>query len=90
MANKPVQFHEEASSDLMSAFDWYFVRHNVDDAIGKIAESPSRWPLGELGTRKLVLAAFPFAVIDRETATSIQIVRVAHAGPRPGFWRNRF
>lgn len=74
MANKPVQFHEEAAVDMESAFEWYFVRsewaaarflHVLDEGVRNIAESPTRWPVADLGTRKYLLETFPFALFYR-------------------------
>ena len=98
MANKPVQFHEAASIDMESAFEWYFARsewaaakflHAVDDGVRNIAESPTRWPLADSGMRKYLLETFPFALFYRELSSAIQIIAVAHTSRRPGFWRGR-
>ncbi|MBS1839994.1 MAG: type II toxin-antitoxin system RelE/ParE family toxin [Acidobacteria bacterium] len=98
MAIRAVQFHEEASTDVESAFEWYFARSEwaaarflqaVDDGIREIAESPDRWPLADFGARKYLVVRFPFAVFYREFSSAIQIIAVAHASRRPGFWRGR-
>jgi plasmid stabilization system protein ParE len=55
MADKAVEFHEEASAEYQEAFDWYFTRsqpsaskfaNELGQAIGMIAEAPQRWPAG--------------------------------------------
>ena len=98
MANKPVQFHEEASTDIEAAFEWYFVRGEwaaarflqaMDEGVRNIAESPARWPLADSGTRKYLLGTFPFALIYRELSSCVQIIAVAHTSRRPGFWTGR-
>ncbi len=98
MANKPVQFHEEASVDMESAFEWYFLRSEwaaarfleaVEKGIRSIAESPARWPVADLSTRKYLLETFPFALFYRESSSAIQIIAIAHTSRRPGFWRGR-
>lgn len=98
MANKPVQFHEEAAADIEAAFEWYFVRsewaaarflQTLDEGVRNIAESPTRWPVADSGTRKYLLETFPFGLFYRELPSSIQIIAVAHSSRRPGYWRGR-
>ena len=98
MANKRVEFHEEASFELETAFDWYLERSesaaakflaDLNSAIANVAEAPHRWSLGSHGTQKFLLRGFPFAVIYRELPSTIQVLAVAHGHRRPGYWRNR-
>lgn len=98
MGNKAVEFHEEASEEYESAFDWYLERNEtvawhfaveVDLAIEAISEAPQRWPEGIYGTRKLLLRRFPFVVIYRELPSVIQILAVAHGSRKPGYWKSR-
>ncbi|HKN74343.1 MAG TPA: type II toxin-antitoxin system RelE/ParE family toxin [Candidatus Acidoferrum sp.] len=98
MANKKVEFHEEADVELDAAFNWYLERSesaaakflaDIDSAIANITETPDRWPAGIHGTRKFLLRRFPFAVVYREIPTSIQVVAVAHGYRRPAYWRKR-
>lgn len=98
MAAKALQIHPDALDELKSALGWYSERSKtaafnfiaeIDQAIDNIAESPSRWPQGEYGTRKFTLRRFPFAIIYRETETSIQIVAIAHGRRQPGYWKKR-
>lgn len=37
----------------------------------------------------MVLRGFPFLLIYRETAASVEILAVAHGRRRPGYWRDR-
>jgi plasmid stabilization system protein ParE len=98
MANKKVEFHEAASLELDSAFDWYLERSEsaaarflveLNAAISNVAEAPHRWPSGSRGTQKFLLRGFPFAVIYRDLSSSIQVLAAAHGHRRPGYWRNR-
>lgn len=98
MADKAVEFHEEASAEYEEAFDWYFTRsqlsaakfaNELGQAIGMIAEVPQRWPASLYGTRKFLLHRFPFAVVYREISSAIQVLAVAHCHRRPGYWRTR-
>jgi toxin ParE1/3/4 len=98
MAAKSVEFHEEASAEFEEAFDWYLARHQStasnfstepSEAIDMIAVGPQRWPRRLHGTRKFLLHRFPFAVVYRELPSVIQVLAVAHAHRRPGYWKNR-
>jgi len=98
MGAKQLDIHPAALEELKSALDWYLERSEtaannfaveLDAAIDLVVNSPKRWPTGEHGTRKFVLQRFPFAVIYRETKTSIQVLAIAHGHRRPGYWKSR-
>src|SRR5947209_11402593 len=98
MTNKEVEFHEAAITEYEAALDWYMERsvaagaksaEEVGRAIIKIAEARQRWPAGKLGTRRSLLARFPFAIVYRELPAIIQVLAVAHGHRRPGYWKNR-
>ena len=93
-----VSFHEEASAEFESAFEWYYLRsefvasrfaEEVSNAITMISEAPKRWPIAARGTRKCLLQHFPFAIVYRELPSGIQILAVAHGLRRPGYWKKR-
>ena len=41
------------------------------------------------GTRRLFLDRFPYFVVFRETAKELQVIAIAHAKRRPGYWKKR-
>ncbi len=93
-----VRLHPGARAELLAARKWYHERsplsatafaHAVDSAVVQIAEAPTRYPLAEHGTRKLVLQRFPFNIFYRSDETQIVIVAVAHQKRRPGYWSDR-
>jgi len=94
-----IEFHEEAGTEYDAAFDWYSQRNpdaavkfdrEVDRAIEEILKAPQRWAMGPYGTRRFLLRRFPFILIYRERASgNVQIIAVAHASRRPGFWKKR-
>ena len=98
MAAREVEFHEEAAAEFKEAFLWYH-EHDATVAadfadelihsVRTIAEAPQRWPLHVAGTRKLLLHRFPFVIVYRDYEAVIQILAVAHAKRRPGYWLNR-
>ena len=98
MASKQVEFHEAASLEYESTFEWYLERSELaaakfademNRAIAKIAEAPQRWPVDRQGTRRFFLSRFPFSIVCRELPTAIQILAVAHGHRRPGYWKKR-
>lgn len=94
-----VEFHDEAGSEYDAAFDWYFQRSpdaalkfdgEVDRAIEEILKAPRRWAIGPYRTRRFLLRRFPFILIYQERSSgNIQIIAVAHASRKPGFWKKR-
>lgn len=98
MAQRSVEFHPEAVYEARSAREWYQTQNQavsdafvaeIDHAIEQIREAPTRWPVYLHGTRRYLLGRFPYFVVYREYESRIQVVAVAHARRRPGYWRER-
>ncbi len=95
---KPVKFHPQAGRELAESVDFYNDRvpglgneffMTVKLASHQIQNDPLRGPLRPDGTRKVTLPRFPYAVVYRDQPERIEIVAVAHAARRPGYWQNR-
>jgi plasmid stabilization system protein ParE len=95
--NPPV-FHPEAADEVRAAVSWYGDRSSraaaeflgeLDEALGKIRQSPERWRRVLGPWRRYVLRRFPFLIIYRETSHGIEVVAIAHGRPGPGYWRSR-
>jgi hypothetical protein len=93
-----VRFHSEALAELVEAMDWYGLRsHHAKEsfldefelAVARIREAPLRWPTYLLGTRKVRLRRFPFALVYDVGVDVAHVVAVAHLHRRPGYWRGR-
>jgi plasmid stabilization system protein ParE len=94
-----VKFHPEARADLREGKAFYRHRsplaavaftREIDAAVSRIAEAPSRYPDGEHGTREFILPwRFPYTVVYRVTENLIVIVAVAHQSKEPGYWHHR-
>ena len=94
-----VKFHPEARADLREGNAFY--RHRspiaavafadtIDASIKKIAESPFIYPMGEHGTRELVLPRrFPYTIVYQVTKDVIVIVAIAHHSRLKGYWQSR-
>ena len=93
-----VSFHPEARAELREARTWYYERsplsatafaHPIGNAVSRILEAPTQYPLAEYGTRKLILQRFPFNIFYLPGESEIVIVAVAHQKRRPGYWSTR-
>jgi plasmid stabilization system protein ParE len=94
-----VKFHPEARVDLKEAKAFYRHRsplaavafaQEIDAAIARIAEASTRYPVGEHGTRELVLPwRFPYTIVYRIRVRLIVVIAVAHHSREPGYWRRR-
>jgi plasmid stabilization system protein ParE len=98
VASRRLRFNPLAEAELQDAASWYeervgglgarfiaAVRHRT----GEIVESPHRWPTNR-GTRRVLVGAYPFAIIYREISNGeIEIVAVAHLKRRPDYWTQR-
>jgi plasmid stabilization system protein ParE len=98
MAGKPVAFHPEALAEAQAAIAWYRERSvlaanafitELGKAVDAVYDAPQRWPLYLGETRRFPLRRFPFWVIYREKPQAIEVLAVAHARRRPGYWRAR-
>jgi toxin ParE1/3/4 len=98
MVAKALEIHPAALAELGSAVGWYLKRNQtaavkfsdeVDRAMDLIIESPTRWPIGEHGTRRVVLRRFPFAIIYREKQSAVQVLAIAHGHRQPNYWKER-
>lgn len=90
--------HPEAIAEARAAREWYEIRNaevaeafmaELDRAIERIEETPRRWPPYLAGTRRYLLHRFPFFVVFREAEDRVQVLAVAHARRRPGYWLAR-
>jgi plasmid stabilization system protein ParE len=93
-----VSFHPDAFREVEEAQAWYEERsmlaasaflHELSLALRRLRESPQRYPVGPVGTRRVLLDRFPFTIYFRNTEDVVIIVAVAHQKRRPGYWANR-
>ncbi|MBI4870923.1 MAG: type II toxin-antitoxin system RelE/ParE family toxin [Candidatus Riflebacteria bacterium] len=92
------RFHPEAVEEAVAATDWYRERSpasalafaaELERAVEAIFQAPENWSQHLLSTRRFLLRRFPFAVVYRMGPRGIEIIAVAHAKRRPGYWRSR-
>lgn len=98
MAQGLVDLHPEAIAEAQAAYRWYRNRNEtaaeaflaeLDRAVEFISEGPMRWPVHIHGTRRFLLRRFPFGVVYRQVGEAVQVVAVAHARRKPGYWKDR-
>jgi toxin ParE1/3/4 len=95
MANKALEFHPEARAEARVSLLWYRRRSvrtgeaflaELDQAIETILQAPDRWSLDASGYRRFRLRRFPFVIVYGDKPATVQIIAIAHASRRPGYW----
>lgn len=98
MPHFAVEVHPLAAEEAEAAERWYRERNEaasgrfrreLDRAVDLIAERPEAGSLYIGNSRRVLLRRFPFFVVYRVLSERVQIVAVAHARRRPGYWRER-
>lgn len=94
----PLEIHPAAIAEAQKAYRWYRLRSTtaanrfqvaLDGAMLYISESPLRGTDYIQGTRYRLLRRFPYLIVYRELTDRLQVIAVAHARQRPGYWRHR-
>jgi len=95
---KPLKYHPAAWREIKAAHAWYFSKsaqaadgfyEELLPALDRVHEQPGLYPSHLYGTQRAVLDRYPFSIVYRELLHEIQIVAVAHAKRRPGYWTIR-
>jgi toxin ParE1/3/4 len=98
MSQFAVEFHPLAADEAEAAERWYRERNEtaaarfrreLDSAVDRIAERPEAGAPYLESSRRILLHRFPFFIVYRFRQARIEIVAVAHARRRPGYWRER-
>jgi plasmid stabilization system protein ParE len=91
-------WHEDAEEEYVSAAVYYERQvdglgerflEQIEATLARVMAAPLRPRFFENGFRRLRVDRFPYAVIYRVKADAVQILAVAHAKRRPGYWRER-
>jgi toxin ParE1/3/4 len=95
---KPYSFHPEAEAEADEAFEHYWTKSTAaafgfDEELRKAYRTLSIHPLTCApylhGTRRAFLHRYPYSVVFRERLHDIQVIAIAHAKRRPGYWARR-
>jgi toxin ParE1/3/4 len=93
-----VEFHPLAADEAEAAGRWYRVRNEIasrrfqrelDRAIERILERPETGSPYLSNTRRILFRRFPFFLVYRVRGDNVEVIAVAHARRRPGYWRAR-
>ena len=94
-----LRFHPEAREEYLEAIAWYLThsdtiarafQQEVDEALERIRSGPSHWPVFEGQVRWIRLHRFPYLLYFEDSFTGhVDVLAVAHARRRPGYWRTR-
>ena len=98
MRLEKLDLHPEAVAEARAAREWYEERSAVaasrfvvelEHALERINDSPESWPPYLHGTRRYLLRHYPYQVVYRVAGDRVQVIAIAHARRRPGYWRYR-
>jgi plasmid stabilization system protein ParE len=98
MPRAVVRFHPAAAEEAQAAFEWYHersveaaaaFRDDLAHAVEMVAEAPQRWPRLRGMVRRYLFPRFPFTIVYRLRAETVEIVAVAHEKRKPGYWKAR-
>ena len=93
-----VRFQSYAAEELLHSARWYFAQsqiasenflHEIDRCVLRISESPETFPKYFYGTRRVLMKTFPYSIVFRIKPETIEIIALAHAKRRPGYWKRR-
>jgi plasmid stabilization system protein ParE len=95
---KPIKYHPAARREIKVSHAWYAQQsedaadgfyEELLPAIDRVQQRPQLYPPYLYGTQRAVLDRYPFSIVYREEPREIQIIAVAHAKRRPGYWMKR-
>ncbi len=95
---KPVRIHPEADAEADAAFNRYWYESQVAAlgfdrelriAIHTLRRNPRACAPYLHGTRRTLLNRYPYFIVFRELPRKIEIIAIAHAKRRPGYWAKR-
>jgi len=95
---KPTKFHPEAEVELTESASYYENRREnlgrrfleaAQSTIKRIEIKPSIYKFIDTEIQWCRLKTFPYAIIFRETETSIEILAIMHIRRQPNYWKNR-
>jgi toxin ParE1/3/4 len=80
-----ILFYENRRPGLGSAY-----LQDIERIMEHVMQDPLRYPVERKpNIRRVSLGRFPFTVIFRDLANSVQLLAIAHKRRRPGYWINR-
>jgi plasmid stabilization system protein ParE len=93
-----IEIHPLATAEMEKSTRWYAKRSQaaslgfvaaVAEGIGKISATPDRYEKIDRQFRGCSLTSYPFQLVYRFDSERIQVIAIAHAKRRPGYWKRR-
>ncbi len=93
-----IRFHPDADAELGEARAWYGYQRKgldaefmlcIDEALERIARSPTAYPIIHRQLRRAVVRRFPFAIFYELTGDEIRVTAVFHSRRDPKRWKSR-
>ncbi|CAD5932340.1 plasmid stabilization system [Planktothrix agardhii CCAP 1459/11A] len=91
-------FHPAALAEYSEAVEYYanirvelaqaFI-NIVEQAVFKIIESPTRYPIVDEDIRRCLTRQFPYGILYTIEPDYILILAVMHSSRKPGYWKDR-
>jgi len=97
---REIEVRPAAEQELADAVAWYEGEREglgerllvaVADALDEIATNPSLGAVWSRDheTRRRILRRFPYVIFYRFTEHAVEVVAIAHAKRRPGYWERK-
>jgi plasmid stabilization system protein ParE len=92
---KPLKYHPAVKRKIKASLAWYTQQgedaadgfhEELLPAIERVRQRPQLYPPHLHGAWRASVDRYPFSIIYHEKAVEIQIIAVAHAKRRPGYW----
>ncbi|QQR81079.1 MAG: type II toxin-antitoxin system RelE/ParE family toxin [Deltaproteobacteria bacterium] len=100
MPARLIEFHPEASQELLEAQQWYQSQsdglggdfaNEIERAVQMVQESPQTWPIHlKKELRRFLVHRFPFAIVYQYDDQKIRVIAVMHLKRKPGYWKSRY
>ena len=98
MPRATVEFLPEAVAEAREAQQWYRERNEaaadaflakLDRLAELVARAPDVWLKYLHATQHIVFRGFPYLLVFRRRQDLVEVIAVAHAKRRPGYWKRR-
>lgn len=98
MNRLPIEFLPGATDEAIAVHGWYAARSRLaasrfleefDRLLSRLQANPLCGGMYLHGTRCCLFRSFPYLLVYRPTKEALQIVAIAHARRRPGYWKSR-
>ncbi|MEL7496831.1 MAG: type II toxin-antitoxin system RelE/ParE family toxin [Planctomycetota bacterium] len=95
-SRRKFEYHPDAIADAKEAIAWYAERNpeaaekfksELRHAEDQVTMMPELYQQFMFGTKRCLLATFPFSLVFVERGDKIYGLAVAHSSRKPGYWK---